>query len=93
MDTTIKITLDVMAFDYKPKAEDVTKIQTRLKNAESVKELTIEQLLIYIGKGHTIVPGVMIGGTKRENWVGQQLFFFYIDNTDETSIVCLLFYF
>lgn len=87
MDTTIKITLDVMAFDYKPKAEDVTKIQTRLKNAESVKELTIEQLLIYIGKGHTIVPGVMIGGTKRENWIGQQLFEVDIDNTDETSIV------
>ena len=47
MKNTIKITLDDVSFKTKPTAEDVQKIQTRLKRSTSVKEVTLEELINY----------------------------------------------
>ncbi len=87
MKNTIKITLDDVSFKTKPTAEDVQKIQTRLKRSTSVKEVTLEELINYIKTGHTIIPSVMVGGTKRNNWVEQQLFEIDIDNNSDEEIV------
>lgn len=81
-ETTIKIMLDDVSFKQKPEPDDVSKIQMRLKNANSFKEVSLEELLDFIGKGHTIIPAVMYGGTKSDNWVEQQLFEIDIDNTN-----------
>lgn len=86
METTIKIMLDEVSFKQKPNSEDVSKIQMRLKNNNCLKEVTLEELLDFIGTGHTIIPAVMLGGTKSENWVEQQLFEIDIDNTDDEII-------
>lgn len=85
--STIKIMLDDVSFKQKPEPDEVSKIQMRLKNTNSYKEVSIEELLNYIGTGHTIIPAVMYGGTKAENWVEQQLFEVDIDNTDDGKII------
>ena len=61
--STIKIMLDDVSFKQKPEPDEVSKIQMRLKNTNSYKEVSIEELLNYIGTGHTIIPAVMYGGT------------------------------
>ena len=86
-ETTIKIMLDDISFKQKPEPDDVSKIQVRLKNTNSYKEVSIKELLDYIGTGHTIIPAVMYGGTKAENWVEQQLFEVDIDNTDNGEVI------
>ena len=86
-ETTIKIMLDDVSFKQKPEPDDVSKIQIRLKNTNSYKEVSMKELLDYIGTGHTIIPAVMYGGTKAENWVEQQLFEVDIDNTDEGEVI------
>lgn len=87
MNNTIKITLDNMSYKEKPSVEEVAKIQTRLKKVDSVKEVTVKDLLNYIKLGHTIIPSIMSGGTKRENWLEQQIFEIDIDNTEDNNII------
>lgn len=83
--STLKIMLDDVSFKQKP--EDVSKIQTRLQNTNMYKEVNLKELLTYIGTGHTIIPAVMYGGTKAENWVEQQLFEIDVDNINPGKIV------
>jgi P4 family phage/plasmid primase-like protien len=86
-ESTIKIMLDDVSFKQKPMPDDVSQIQVRLKNANSFKEVSLKELLTYIGTGHTIIPAVMYGGTKAENWVEQQLFEIDVDNSEEADII------
>lgn len=83
----IKITLDNKSYKEKPTTEEVAKIQTRFKNNNLVKEVTLNELLNYIGDGHTIIPAVMNGGTTKENWIEQQLFEVDIDNEKDEDII------
>ncbi len=83
----IKITLDNKSYKEKPTAEEVAKIQTRFKNQNLVKEVNINDLLKYIGEGHTIIPAVMNGGTTKDCWIEQQLFEVDIDNEKDGDMV------
>lgn len=88
--STIKIMLDDVSFKQKPESDDVSKIQMRLKNTSSLKEVSFEELLNYISTGHTIIPAVMYGGTKSENWVEQQLFEVDVDNNNQDEKIVSL---
>lgn len=88
MSSTIKIILDSVGYKIKPTSDDIqNKIQPNLKKSTSVKEVTLIELVDYIKTGHTVMPAVMVGGTKKENWVEQQLFEVDIDNEREGKIV------
>ena len=64
--------IDDIGYKNKPGKDDISKIQIRLRNESAIKEVTVEELFDYIGKGHTIVPAITVGGAKNENWKEQQ---------------------
>lgn len=82
----LKLMIDSVGYKNKPGKDDIPLIQIRLRNESSIKEVTIEELFDYIGKGHTIVPAVTTGGAKNENWKEQQLICLDIDNDDDLVI-------
>lgn len=76
----LKLMIDSVGYKNKPGKNDIPLIQIRLRNDSAIKEVTTEELFDYIGKGHTIVPAITIGGAKNENWKEQQLICLDIDN-------------
>lgn len=78
----IKLMIDDIAYKSKPGDNDIPKIQIRLRNESAIKEVTIDELFDFIGKGHSIVPAVTTGGAKNENWKEQQLVCVDVDNDD-----------
>lgn len=76
----VKLMIDDVGQKTKPTKEEIAKIQVRLRNESSIKEVTIEELFDYVGKGHTFVPAITVGGAKNENWQQQQLICIDIDN-------------
>lgn len=82
---TIKLNIDVTAYENKPNGNDTAKIKTRLSNPSSIKDVTITELFNCIAKGNTFCPAVLKGGNKNENWVQQELVAIDIDNEDTST--------
>lgn len=85
----IKIMVDKIPFKVKPDPDkgDVGVIQNRLKNSNTIEEVTVNQLFDYISKGYTIRPGILIDGASEENFKQQELIFIDVDNkVKENSI-------
>lgn len=75
---TIRLNLDRQGFTAKPSAY-VGAIRNRLCNADSIRDLTVEQLMGAIQRGYTFTPAVMTG-TKGDTWQSQQVICADIDN-------------
>lgn len=88
MNKEIKITIlkDDMCFTDKPTEKDAAAIRIRLKNKKA-EEITIDELFEVIKRGNTIVPGVSKGGTKKENFMQQEILMIDIDNKVGTPIL------
>lgn len=86
-DIIIKVTIDDQPFKEKPTPEDTKIIKGKLKKTNGVKEIGLKELLKYIRNGQTIFPAVLNGGTKRDNWLEQQIFEVDIDNDRDGDIV------
>ncbi len=66
----------------KPNNEEMGAIRNRLSLADARVTANIEELEGFISSGYTIMPAICNGGTKKENWVAQQLFFLDFDNDE-----------
>ena len=82
-DKVIKVTIlkDDMCFTDKPTGKEVAAIRKRLEN-KLPEKLTIDELFEVIKRGNTVVPGVSKDGTKKENFVLQDIIMIDIDNKD-----------
>ena len=87
-DKVINVTIlkDDMCFTDKPTGKEVAAIRKRLEN-KLPEKLTIDELFEVIKRGNTVVPGVSKDGTKKENFVLQDIIMIDIDNKDGTSIL------
>ncbi len=85
----MKIILDKTNYKEKPNSFEITKIQTRLKEIKP-SSITIEELFEAIKHGNTIVPAVMNGSIRKENFIEQQLIMLDIDNHDDNSKIITL---
>lgn len=83
----IKIMIDPIGYNHKPTPEETAQIQIRLRDDNCIKELTIKEILTYIGQGHTFVPGVFKNGVKDSNFVSQQLIGIDIDNEENEELL------
>lgn len=77
-DNTIKLNLDRRGYTEKPK-DLVGIIRVRLCRAESIRDLTLDQLMGAIQRGYTFTPAAMTG-TKGDTWQSQQVICADIDN-------------
>jgi len=75
---TIRLNLDRRGYAEKPSAY-VGAIRNRLCAAESIRDLTVEQLMSAIQRGYTFTPAAMTG-TTGDTWQGQQVICADIDN-------------
>ena len=82
----IKLLIDDFPYSSKPD-EEMGYIKTRFKDPNALKEVTVEQLFDYIGKGHTICPAVLKGGVGNENWKHQELVGIDIDNKELGKLI------
>ena len=85
----MKITLDNISYKRKPNQLEVSQIQTRFKKQNSVVNVSIDELFDLISQGKTIVPAVMQGGIKKENFIEQQLIMLDIDNHGDDTLITL----
>lgn len=85
----IILQVDEVSFKSKPFKEEIANIQNRLRNEDTIKEMTIEELFENIKKGYTFVPGVTRNGTKNENWEQQEVIFIDVDNDDKENVTTL----
>lgn len=81
-DVKFELLVDRVSYKGKPKpdSQEMGRIRWRLAQPEARVTIDIECLERGICNGHTLLPGICVGGTKVENWVGQQLFFLDFDN-------------
>lgn len=75
---TVKLNLDQCGYLEKPKAL-AAEIRKRLCRAESIRDLTIDQLMDAIQRGCTFTPAAMTG-TTGDTWKSQQVICADIDN-------------
>jgi len=75
---TIRLNLDRQGYTAKPSAY-AGKIRLRLCAAESIRDLTVEQLMSAIQRGYTFTPAAMTG-TTGDTWQSQQVICADIDN-------------
>ena len=78
------IHIDKQRYGTKPK-EHISIIKPRLQSADTVKDISIEDIIKYIEQGYSVSPSVMSGGCKAENWQKQQLFMVDIDNDNSNE--------
>ena len=83
MERKFKLMVDPIQYKSKPSDSEVTKIQTRLRNEQCIKELTIKEINDIISKGHTIVLGVFKNGVKNANFIQQELIGIDVDNKED----------
>lgn len=83
----IKLLIDSKQYSNKPDSKETACIKTRLANAETIKEVTLNELVECIGRGQTFIPAVLENGTKSENFKQQQLIGLDIDNEVEAEIL------
>lgn len=83
MERKFKLMVDPIQHKSKPSNSEVAKIQTRLRNEQCIKELTIKEINDIISKGHTIVLGVFKNGVKDANFIQQELIGIDVDNKED----------
>lgn len=66
----------------KPQGYEVGAIRNRLAMPEAYTQASANEIEYLIRNGCTIMPGICLGGTKLENWTGQQLVFLDFDNDE-----------
>lgn len=86
-DVTFEFLVDKVSFkdEPKPTGQIMSCIRKRLEDPDSHAIVSIEELGSYLANGYTIMPSVCLGGTKKEHWQRQQLFFLDFDNDDAMS--------
>lgn len=77
----IKLHVDYTSYKTKPVNQHGL-IKPRLQGARPV-ELTVDEIIQKIERGHTVSPAVLEGGLGAANWKEQQLFLVDIDNDIE----------
>lgn len=82
----IVVLKDNMCFSEKPLGKEVAGIRDRLKNSKP-EEITIDELFETIKRGNTILPGVSKNGTKKEDFMQQDIVMIDIDNKDVNSVL------
>ncbi len=83
-----KIMVDTVPLKNKP--ENAGVIVNRLKTADCIKEVNIQQLFNYILSGYTVRPGVLIDGGSEVNFKQQNFVFVDVDNDkDKGKIITL----
>lgn len=87
MDQRFEMLVDRHSYAGKPKPDrrEMGRIRTRFASPDARVRIDIEQLEWAIRHGLTIMPGLCEGGTRGENWTGQQLWFVDVDNDREQN--------
>ena len=80
------IQIDSIGYTNKPNGAEIAKIKSRAQGSKP-QELTSQQILNKIQKGHSFSLGVLRGGLKAENWVMQQIFGIDIDNENQNELI------
>lgn len=83
--TKVELLIDRVSYKdkAKPNSSEMGMIRNRLSQNNSYATTTIEGLEEVIKSGYTMMPAICRGGTKKENWRAQQLFFLDFDNDEE----------
>ena len=81
----IKLHIDKVPFPQKPEGFQIGGIRNRLNNM-AAGEYTLGEICESIQRGQTICPGVLVGGSIKDNWTQQQLFCVDIDNDIEDKM-------
>jgi hypothetical protein len=76
---SVRYMIHSTAFKEKPVGEENNTIHKMNIVNSTVKELAKELV-----SGKTVKPGILLGGTSNNNWVGQQLFFVDVDEANIT---------
>lgn len=66
---------------------DIGNIKKATQQENTIKDVSVNQLIEYVSKGHTISPGVLEGGLRAENWVEQTCFMVDIDNNNDSTYI------
>jgi hypothetical protein len=74
-DSRIPVMMHSISFDHKPSPKETASIIKQFRT----EWVTINQLAYYLACGRTCRPGILVGGSKTENWQSQQGFFVDID--------------
>lgn len=77
-----KLKIDTVSYNSKPTGKEIGFINYRLVNQKN-EEFTLEDIANALSHGHTIVPAVVEGERKKENWKQQQIFLVDIDNANK----------
>lgn len=82
----IKLHIDETSYKQKPEKNEIGSIKKRLSQNQSLKEITVEELFSkHIPSGHTLLPAVMNGGVKSDNFVQQELIIVDVDQDNTTE--------
>lgn len=79
-----KLKIDITSYNSKPTGKEIGTINCRLVKQEN-KDYTLQEISHALSHGHTIVPAVVEGERKKENWKQQQIFLVDIDNAEKNK--------
>lgn len=80
---TIKLHIDNVNYNNKPKGMEFSLIKTRLQNENNIEDVKVIELIKKLRQGYSVSPGVLKGGVGANNWVEQTLFMIDIDNNND----------
>lgn len=79
-----KLKIDTTSYNSKPTGKEIGTINCRLVKQEN-KDYTLQEISHALSHGHTIVPAVVEGERKKQNWKQQQIFLVDIDNAEKNK--------
>ena len=87
-DVRFELLADRVSYKDKPKPDqkEMSRIRWRLSQPNARVCIDIECLERGIRGGYTLLPGICVGGTKLDDWTGQQLFFVDFDDDDDMKL-------
>jgi P4 family phage/plasmid primase-like protien len=81
---SMRLHIDTCNYKNKP-TDQIGTIKKRVQSNTSIRDLEVDDIVLFISNGFTISPGVLIGGLKADNWTEQRLFMVDVDNCNPSD--------